>query len=355
VALTAPALYGQFLNLESVDTVLNGLLKIGFDDVFDVAYAAEMVSNYTRRLLQEDKLKRPVISSTCPAVIRLIRARFPSLCDHILPVVAPVHIAAKMARDLAVKKTGLPPEKIGIFYISSCAAKVTDIKNPIGIEKSDVDHVLSIRDIFIPLLKGMKNLPGGLQKLGKSGLIGIGWAASGGEGAALLKEKYFATDGIDHVVQVLEQLEDGKFLSGTFIELKACTCGCVGGALAVENPFVAMARIHQVCRDLPFTHALTPEDADYEAYMNWTSPLEVPETHTRGEGMAFALQEVVRIEELKKQLPGLDCGACGAPTCAILAKDIVRGSAALTDCVFMSKQSSSQPDPENESEEKNDK
>ena len=53
VALPAPALYGQFNNLDNVDYVLNGLLKIGFDDVFEVARAAELVSEYTRLYLED--------------------------------------------------------------------------------------------------------------------------------------------------------------------------------------------------------------------------------------------------------------------------------------------------------------
>ena len=44
VAMPAPALFGQFNNLENLDFVLNGLLELGFDDVFEVARAAELVS-----------------------------------------------------------------------------------------------------------------------------------------------------------------------------------------------------------------------------------------------------------------------------------------------------------------------
>ena len=40
------------------------------------------------------------------------------------------------------------------------------------------------------------------------------------------------------------------------------------------------------------------------------------------------------IEELTEQLPGLDCGSCGAPTCRALAEDIVRGNATKNDCIY---------------------
>jgi len=38
---------------------------------------------------------------------------------------------------------------------------------------------------------------------------------------------------------------------------------------------------------------------------------------------------------MTKELPGLDCGACGSPSCRALAEDIIRGTAFETDCVIM--------------------
>ena len=42
-----------------------------------------------------------------------------------------------------MKKTGLPAEKIGVFFISPCAAKATSVKNPIGSKEALIDGVLS--------------------------------------------------------------------------------------------------------------------------------------------------------------------------------------------------------------------
>ncbi len=39
IALPAPCLYGQFKNIQSVDPVLQGLVSIGFDSVFEVLIA----------------------------------------------------------------------------------------------------------------------------------------------------------------------------------------------------------------------------------------------------------------------------------------------------------------------------
>ena len=71
IALPAPTLYGQFNNLEDVDYVLTAMKSLGFDDVFEVSAGAELISEATRIMMNSGELKRPVISSACPAVCRL--------------------------------------------------------------------------------------------------------------------------------------------------------------------------------------------------------------------------------------------------------------------------------------------
>ena len=73
VALPAPSLYAQYNNLTSVDIVLNALLKLGFDDVYEVSAAAELVSEASREYIREHMDEAPFISSACPSVIRLRR------------------------------------------------------------------------------------------------------------------------------------------------------------------------------------------------------------------------------------------------------------------------------------------
>ena len=95
----------------------------GFDDIFEVSRAAELVSDATRKMLSEGQLPRPVISSACPAVVRLIRVRFPDLIRHILPLQAPVEVAARLAKKEAMERTGLPAEKIGCIFKCRLAPK----------------------------------------------------------------------------------------------------------------------------------------------------------------------------------------------------------------------------------------
>jgi len=336
VALPAPTLYGQFNNLDDIDFILTGLLRMGFDAIFEVSRAAEIISDYTRKLIATGGLATPVISSACPVVVRLIRARFPHLCDHVLPVRAPVHLAATLARREAIARTGLPSEDIGIFFISPCPAKVTDVKQPLGFEKSDVDYVVSIADVYKDLLKQMNRIKDP-DMISRSGIMGIGWASSGGESSALLEEKYLAADGVEQVIKVLEELEDDKMKDLEFIELNACPGGCVGGAAVVENPFVAKARIQMLRKYLPVSrNKFAERDLDNLA-MDWFYTLEYAPGSLLANDMAAAVKVMQRIDELTETFPGLDCGACGAPTCRALAEDIALGKASSNDCLFVVK------------------
>ena len=334
IALPAPALYGQFDNLDDVDYVLGGLLSVGFDDVYEVSKAAEMVSAYTRLYLNTEGVKKPVISAACPVIVRLIALRFPSLQDNVMHMLPPMEVAAKCAKERALKEhPELKPEDIGVCFVSPCPAKASYVKNGFGDYKSQVDAVVSISDVYFKLINEMKpeDLP---DELSESGMIGVGWATSGGEAAALFNDSYLAADGIENVIRVLDQIENGNIPQLEFVELNACTGGCVGGVLTVQNPFIAKARLQNLRRFLPVSQNFLPGEEQYipaDYFFN-----EIPEYQPisqLGNTVAQSMRMLADIQVLRATLPGLDCGACGAPTCRAFAEDVVKGISQPTACV----------------------
>ena len=333
IALPAPTLYGQFDGLDDVDYVLNGLLKIGFDDVYEVSKAAEIVSAYTRIYLKTDGVMKPAISSACPVIMRLISLRFPSLADHVIHMLPPMEIAAKLARERALKKhPELSPEDIGVCFISPCPAKASYVKGGFGEYKSQVDEVISISDVYFLLIDKMKKEES-LEMLSESGRIGIGWARSGGEATAIFNEDYLAADGIDNVIRVLDQVENGNIPPLEFIELNACTGGCVGGVLTMQNPFIAKARLQTLRRYLPVSQNILPQGENYISadYLFEDLPNYRPISRL-GNSIAESMRMMADIQKLKATLPGIDCGACGAPTCRAFAEDVVKKTACPEDC-----------------------
>ncbi len=331
VALPAPSLYGQFDKDYSVDTILTGLLEIGFDDVYEVAGAAEMVSEASRFLFSTGELEKPVISSACPVIIRLIAAKFPDLLNNIIPIKAPVDIAAKLARKKAMEKTGLSSEEIGVFFISPCPAKATTVKSPIGIEKSDIDGVFAMKDVCLKVAHIISKITNPLP-LSSAGYEGIGWARSGGEAEALSKDNYIAADGIENCTKLLEAIEDGRMNMIDFVELGACNGGCVGGVLTVENPYISKTRIQRIIKNTPQRegdlNGITTDD------LIWDAPVVSRPIMNLDSNILEAMKKMEKMEQIYNSLPQIDCGACGSPSCKSLSEDIVRGFADETDCVF---------------------
>lgn len=332
IALPAPSFYGQFNNLEDVNIVLSAFKKMGFDEVFEVSSGAEYVSAMTRKYIADHPEKKPIISSACPSVVRLIMVRFPSLIEHLLPIKAPFEIAAQMAREKAIKMTGLKSEEIGVFFISPCPAKRTAVLNPVGIEKSNVDAVLAIKDVYPRILSHMKDVADDPEDLLMSGKIGIGWGSSGGEAGGLLIDSYLAADGIENVVKVLEDMEDEKFTDLDFIELNACAGGCVGGVLQIENPFVAKAKLKKLRKYMPV--ALNHPDFYCPDY-GWTAEPKYEDIYKLGSDLSESMALMEKIDDFTGRLPGLDCGTCGAPTCRGFAEDVIRGVAQENQCIYM--------------------
>ncbi len=335
IALPAPTLYGQFENLDDVDYVLDGLLKLGFDDVFEVSAAAELVSAYTRKYLKTESITKPAISSACPVVTRLIALRFRSLMDNIIHMLPPMEVAADLARQKAKREhPEFSDDEIGVCFISPCPAKASYVKNGFADYKSKVDVVVPISDIYFQLISVMSH-SSDIKSLSNSGIIGIGWASSGGESTAIFNESYLAADGIENVIKVLDQLENGDFPNLEFIELNACPGGCVGGVLTIQNPFIAKARLQSLRRYLPVSENFVKDDGGYipDGFLFDNLPVYQPISRL-SDSMAESMRMLSDIQRIKGELPGLDCGSCGAPTCRALAEDIVKGLSSIDKCLI---------------------
>jgi len=337
IALPAPSLYGQFRSIRDINIILTALINIGFDDVFEVALAAQNVSDYTKEILPGARalLQGPLISSACPVIVKLICVRYPGLFDNVLKIITPVELAAIAARDKAAQETGLEPSEIGVFLISPCPAKITAAKYRIGYNDVVIDGIFSMTDLYVKLHPVVEKIKEPMD-LSVAGVRGITWSFSGGEGGAIGESLFIAVDGIDNVIRVLDEIENDKFSNIRFVELNACPGGCVGGCLAVENPFVARARIQRIGLELKENkdHNSVDRDCLSPEVLNWQTTPKYSSILSLDANRGVAMRKLADIESIFETLPGIDCGSCGAPSCHALAEDIVLGSASESDCVF---------------------
>jgi Na+-translocating ferredoxin:NAD+ oxidoreductase RNF subunit RnfB len=331
VAVPAPTLYSQFDEGSSVDRVLSGLLELGFDEVFEVAEAAEIVTGATKALLARagasNGLPTPLISSACPAVVKLVQLRFPSLIPHLAPLLPPMEVAARIVKE----RLHPGEEGVGVFFITPCAGKVTVTRAPLGYPRSALDGVIGLRDIYLPLRSAIATAPE--RSLARAGRMGLEWARAEGECEAVGERRSISVDGIANVIGVLEALENGSIKDLVYIEALACPAGCVGGPLTVENPYIAKTRLRNREASAP-SGAGDPRRYAPIGALGWTESVKARSALVLDPDMLKALVMMEEIEFRAAGLPGLDCGSCGAPSCRALAEDIVRGTAIESDCVF---------------------
>ncbi len=338
VALPEPALYGQFQNLDDINLVLNALLRIGFHRVYEVSRAAELLSDYNRQeCLNAKDAAVPQISSSCPTVLRLIRMRYPRLIDHLTNAVMPMELAAILARREAAQATSLPPERIGVFAIVPCSAKATAARSPEVLKEPVLDGAFAIRDIYLRLLSPMRELCEEgvqLEPLISSGLTGVGWGVCGGETAARPGQQCVVVDGVENVIRMLGEIEDGRIPEAGFIELNACTQGCVGGCFTVENPYAARMRLGALMNRLPVSRNCFLFQGPDRNLAKFQRKITYTPAFLLDADRGAAMEKQLQIQDLENHLPGLHCGSCGAPSCHAFAEDVVMGRASVEDCIF---------------------
>jgi len=342
VAIPSPALYAQFGHKIMPDKILNGLKKLGFDDAFDLAPSCGEVSFAIQEFLREHKGPKPMISNSCPTIVRLIQVKYPSLINHLTPLDIPREIAGREIKKKKSKRYGLKEKEIGTFYITPCPAKMISIKQPAEKQKSYLDGAISISDIYGPLLSAMETVKNESynKSLENLCILGMGWAMVGGICRTLRLKNSLAVSGLTETIKVFDDIEKGKLKHIDYIEAYSCPQGCVGGSLTVENLYISYNKILKIIEALEFQKIKACPDIQKvrkkynQNYFFKKEKLEPRPLKPLNEDLAIAIKKRKEKEEIFASLPKIDCGACGSPTCMAFAEDVVKGEAKLTDCVI---------------------
>jgi len=335
VLLVSVIFYAQFEGVIPKDVVDQILLNMGFTEVCPVEQSVDSLISEINSYIRQAKV-RPVISSFCPAVIRLIQVRFPSLLNNVMLLYPPLESTAEYYQNRA-KKEGQKSSDMGIFYVTPCIAKIAAVKSPIGGYKSPVDGVINMDYLYNKVYLAFKQ-----NKFEKNKKIetlplssrGVLWPTTGGESSAI-EGTSLAIDGIANVISFLERLENNEIDDVDFLELRICDESCAGGILAQCNRFIGANRLRESSKKYPETHNLVGEYRRYcSSYIHMDSiePRSMVKFDT---DLIKAIEKMDKANKIASLLPGIDCGACGAPSCEALSADIVRGEASLNNCIFM--------------------
>lgn len=261
VALLPSILKGQFPDDIPKRKIYSVLLDMGFTDIFEVGFMWPVFHLATARYIKDNKQKKPFISSFCPAVIRLIQTRFPSLLEHVIPMKPPVDIAALYYRK-KLRDEGVKDEDIGTFYVTPCAAKISAVKTPSPEDQNLLNGLINMDYIYNRALRRIRRdekeqcaLPEQKTMCEK----GILWSLTNGE-SEYARGRSLAIDGIDNVIEFLDNLENEEIPDIDFLELRSCDESCAGGVLTTRNRFLTVERLRNraaAARKSP-TYSTTP-------------------------------------------------------------------------------------------------
>lgn len=354
VVVVPSVLLGQYPNDVTPAMVVQALLNIGFTHIVEVEDSVEYLIPQINEYIAKNQNKKPIISSFCPAIVRLVQVKFPWLVGNILLLRQPLDLTSIYIRKKLISE-GAQEAEIGVFYITPCAAKIAAIKSPVGEDRSEITGVINMDLIYNRTLHEIKRkgIDGNSIDF-YSNLSGrsITWALTNGE-ANSINGRCMAIDGIFNVVEFLEKIENDEISGVDFLELRACDESCAGGVLTAGNRFLTAEVLRKRAKLFSESNINAVNSYKMAYYQNFLSgKIALNQVEPRSmlkldEDMAKAMKKMERVNRIMGYLPGIDCVVCGAPSCLALAEDIVQGEGAISHCVFLQKMmEQSKLDPE---------
>lgn len=346
VALVPAVFLGQFPDDVRVRRIYAAMKDLGFRHVFEVDSASAIYAEAKRRYAANHIDDEPLISSFCPAIVRLIQVKYPSLTDNVIPIKTTLDLSAEYAL-MTLAEQGIPRNEIGLFYITPCAAKISAVRAPVGETKSIIDGVINMDSLYNRVFKKIKEQgkdyvipPFQSPRLSSDAILST---LTNGERRICYAKRSYSIDGIENVMDFLDKLENDEIEGVEFLEMRACDQSCAGAILSCDNRFLCGERMYSRARKAAERerNGEVSRDRDMDRFRDeLLSHAEVQRPKPRSmmildPDISKAIEKMEQINKLKAEFPQIDCGLCGAPTCDALATDIVCEGACKEDCVFV--------------------
>ncbi len=327
VAMIAPSFPASFHDVKQKQVVA-ALRQLGFSKVMEVAYGAELVARDASRMLSDPTIKKPIISSSCPAVVGLIEKHFPELIPHLARTVSPM-IALCRYLDSVEKERSVR------VFIGPCIAKKEEIKDPqlAGI----IDFALTFRelkamfkarniDVAVAPQEPMDPPAPGDGRVFP--LMG-GILKTAGLGTNILDPHIAIIEGRDDTLEFLRTFTDSqrKVDFPDFIDILFCR-GCIDG-VEIDSPLSHLERQRKVADLVRESRHLNPSalpEIDVtRTYSDKKRHLAAPNEQE--------LREIMMLFGKFSADDELNCGSCGYPTCREKAIAVFRGFAEPEMCL----------------------
>jgi len=239
IAAVAPAIIGQFGENVSMDMLRTAFKKIGFSDMIEVAFFADMLTikeaaEFDHLVTTETDLM--ITSCCCPMWVAMIKRVYKNLVPHVSPSVSPMIAAGKVLKKLS--------PKCKVVFVGPCIAKKAEAKEPdlreyinfvlTFTELKDIFEVLNINPSQLEESLSSEYASLGGRLYGRTG--GVSVAVSDAL-AYLFPQKHVLfkavqANGVKECKEMLLNAQNGE-INANFIEGMGCVGGCSGGPRAI--------------------------------------------------------------------------------------------------------------------------
>ena len=333
VACLAPSFPVAFPEA-SPDRIVAAVRKLGFAEVWEVAFGAELISSeYARLARLAIQTGRAVVSTPCPAIVSYIQKYAPDLRWALAPIVSPMIAAAR-----AVKQRH--GAGVRVVFIGPCIAKKAEIRDPFV--QGIVDAVLTYEELARMLaeagIEAASQEPGAFDgpqsHLGRSIPISGGLLRAAGFDADILQNSVLVTEGKERVLAALKELADGHSKARVY-DLLFCE-GCINGP-KMTGSMSGLARKEMLTDHINERNRSTGTLDLVEAIADFADLAMDREFSEQAVVLPRPTEEdiVAALKRMRKFTfeDQLNCGSCGYPSCREKAIAMCQGLAEASMCL----------------------
>lgn len=330
VACLAPSFPAAFYSA-TPGQLVSAVKKLGFRQVMEVAFGAELISREYTRLAKQNKGK-PIITTPCPALVGYIEKYEPSLIPFLAPIVSPM-----VALGRVIKRTS-PDSKV--VFIGPCVTKKAEIKDenvagPVdaALTFSELRAMLAARSIWIEELDEAP-FDGPVPGMGRIFPVSGGLLKTAALRGDILENDILVTEGKENCMQVLRELAAGN-LAAKFLDLLFCE-GCIDGPV-IDTDLSVFAR-KEIVADYARERLRQHDQEAVERALGQYQDLDLSRSFT-DRSIVAPMPSDAEIRRILRQInkvtkeDELNCGACGYPTCREKAIAVYQGLAEVQMCL----------------------
>jgi len=326
LAILAPSFPAEFKELNEQIDIAGMIRAMGFEQVVEVSFGADLVAKEYSQLLN-GKGEKNYISSDCPAIVRYIEFYHPELVGSLAPIASPMVATARMHRQMH-------GHDLKIVFIGPRIAKTA--------ESTEVDEALTFRELRDMFDERGIHDPGNDKRgfdqpaSGKGAIFPIsrGLLQTTNQKDDICDGNVLVAEGKENFKEAIKEFEKG-LIKNQHLELLCCD-GCImgPGLSCGGKKFERTLRVSNYAKEKLEKLDVDQWEENIERFadMDFSREFEASDRRVAKPSEDKVEDILISMGKLSEK-DHLNCGACGYETCREHAWAILEGLAEDEMCL----------------------